>query len=234
MDFSQQDVAVVVVISAVRIYREGLAEGIAAAGGFQALAVAPDRAESVVCACHPVVIVFDIASGSGLETVRSLVVCAPTARVVVLGLEDADSGIVCWAEAGASGFVGRDAPMSELTRVVSATAAGELLCSPAAAAALCGRLATLARPNAAAATTLTRRETQIAGLIEQGMTNKEIAAALFIESATVKNHVHNILGKLGARRRAEAAARIRRLYPELIGRAAGRAADQRVSATPLI
>jgi DNA-binding NarL/FixJ family response regulator len=73
-----------------------------------------------VPSCRPAVVVFDIASGSGLETVRGLVGLAPTTRVVVLGLEDADSDIVSWAEAGASGFVGRDAPMSVLERVGSA------------------------------------------------------------------------------------------------------------------
>lgn len=223
VDGSQQDAAAVVVVSPARIYREGIAEGLSATGRFRPVAVAPAQANALVSSCRPAVVVFDISSESGLEAVRALVGLAPTAPVVVLGLEDADRDIVSWAEAGASGFVGRDAPLSVLERVVTAASAGELLCSPAAAAALCRRLATLARLDATNEAVLTRREAQIARLMEQGLTNKEIASALFIESATVKNHVHNILGKLGARRRAEAAAQIRRLHPELVGMPAQRA-----------
>ncbi len=59
---------------------------------------------------------------------------------------------------------------------------------------------------------LTPREVEIAGLLDDGLTNKEIARRLYIEVATVKNHVHNILEKLGARSRGEAASKIRRMH----------------------
>ena len=107
--------------------------------------------------------------------------------------------------------------MATLIGVVEEAAAGRLLCSPAIAGALRDRLAALAAAERLRATSgLTRREREIAPLVEQGLTNKEIAARLCIEPTTVKNHVHSILGKLGARRRGEAAARMRAQHPGLL------------------
>jgi DNA-binding NarL/FixJ family response regulator len=85
----------------------------------------------------------------------------------------------------------------------------ELVCSPVAAAALLHRVQKSAPSNGDAA--LSPREIQIAQLIERGLMNKEIALELGIELPTVKNHVHRILEKLGAHRRADAAAHVRRV-----------------------
>ena len=89
---------------------------------------------------------------------------------------------------------------------------GEAACSPRVAAALLRRVAdrgARARRLDGEFAPLTSRERQIVALIDEGLSNKEIAARLCIELSTVKNHVHNLLEKLGARGRGEAAARVR-------------------------
>jgi DNA-binding NarL/FixJ family response regulator len=216
----------VLVVSPVRIYRDGVADGLRATGRFEAAATTTTAAAAEAAARRPDVAVFDVATADGLIGVRAILSAVPSMRVVVLGVEQSEEDVIPWAEAGASGFVGRDASLVALARILDAAARGELLCSPSVAAALCDRLASLAELTGIPATAgLTRRERDIARLMETGLTNKEIAARLCIQSATVKNHVHSILAKLGARRRGEAASRIRALYPELL--AAGAPAPAR-------
>jgi DNA-binding NarL/FixJ family response regulator len=211
---STTSVITVLVASDVRIYREGVAEALTAVAGIEAMSTVTAEALATVAAAPPDVVVCDVAAEGGMAIVRALSRC-PT-RVVVLGVDQLQEEVVPWAEAGASGFVGRDASLVGLAAAVEDAARGELSCSPSIARALCDRvaaLATAARP--ADADALTRRERDILALVEVGLTNKEIAARLCIESATVKNHVHSILTKLGVRRRGDAAARLRTLYPEL-------------------
>ena len=101
--------------------------------------------------------------------------------------------------------------MDELVAALESVACGDLICSPSAAGALLRRVATLAheRPQDDRLALLSRREREVVGLIADGLSNKQIAHHLYIELATVRNHVHNILGKLGVHRRGEAAALIR-------------------------
>ncbi len=86
-----------------------------------------------------------------------------------------------------------------------------MLCTPRIAALLLRRVAEAAAPRSSGLERLTPRETEIVDLIEQGLSNKQIARRLSIELATVKNHVHNILEKLEVARRGEAVARVRAL-----------------------
>ena len=115
------------------------------------------------------------------------------------------------AEAGIAGWVTREASVDDLRATVASAAAGEAVFSPRLAASLLRRVAALAseRRVGAQATPLTRRQREILALIDEGLSNKEIARRLSIEVATVKNHVHNILEKLEVTRRAEAAALVR-------------------------
>jgi two-component system, NarL family, nitrate/nitrite response regulator NarL len=117
---------------------------------------------------------------------------------------------VRWAEEGTAGYVPRDAGLADLEACVHSVARGEALYTPRMAAALLRRIAALAaerRPQPPRAK-LTLREREIAALMREGLSNKEIASVLSIEASTVKNHVHNILAKLDVHRRAEAAARL--------------------------
>jgi DNA-binding NarL/FixJ family response regulator len=106
----------------------------------------------------------------------------------------------------------RDGTVDDLVATIESASRGELRCSAKIAAALLRRVADLATERDISKTNarLTRREQENACLVEEGLSNKEIAARLFIEVATVKNHVHNILEKLQVRTRGEAAAAVRR------------------------
>src|SRR4029079_10643624 len=93
----------------------------------------------------------------------------------------------------------------EVVQVIERAVRGETLCSPRLAGELVRKLASLARDRVVepARGQLTRREREVVALIEEDCSNKEIAVRLGIEVATVKNHVHNLLDKLGVSRRAE-------------------------------
>jgi two-component system, NarL family, nitrate/nitrite response regulator NarL len=107
------------------------------------------------------------------------------------------------------GFVGRDGTLAELATAVERALAGEVRCSPKLAALLCERVAALAGRMGDVPSGLTRRERQIADLVADGLSNKEIAIELRIGPATVKNHIHNILEKLHVPRRGAIGSRLR-------------------------
>jgi DNA-binding NarL/FixJ family response regulator len=140
---------------------------------------------------------------------------APGAKLVVFALSEADDDLIACAEAGIGVFVGRDGSPAELVDAVDQAWRGAYAAPPHLTTLLLRRLATLSPGHAAAAAAasssspLTRREREIMPLLERGLSNKEIARLLGTEPATIKNHVHNILGKLQVRRRAQLAARRR-------------------------
>ncbi|HEX7241600.1 MAG TPA: response regulator transcription factor, partial [Longimicrobiaceae bacterium] len=125
-------------------------------------------------------------------------------------VETEDVVLAC-AEAGVSGYVSRGASLDDLVGALRSVARGELVCSPHIAGSLFRRVAALSeRREASPAAVLTPREREILGLIDQGLSNKEISRRLRIELSTVKNHVHNLLEKLQVSRRGAAAACLRR------------------------
>ena len=205
----------VLVVAGVRFYREGLAAALSADGRFTVAGTAADVSEAAgrLDELAPDVVLLDLAGKGGPGVVRRLLAEAPGAQVVALGVTEADDDVLPLAEAGVAGYVTRDGTVDDLLAAVASVAAGETICSPRMTATLLRRVALLARDRRAvaadAARELTRREREIVALIDEGLSNKEIAARLRIELATVKNHVHNILDKLHVRRRAEAAAVVR-------------------------
>lgn len=204
----------VVIVSHVSLYREGLRrilaqeadiEVLAQASSFSAAAQTLDRARAQV-------VLIDLVSATGLDEVRQITARFPEPRFVALGVEE-DAGLIAdCAEAGIAGYVHRCGSVEDLIDTIRCTASGELHCSPAIAAGLMRRVATLASVGASGngRHKLTRREVQVVELLDEGLTNKEIASRLSIAPPTVRNHVHNILDKLGARTRGEAAAIARR------------------------
>lgn len=206
----------VLVVAGVRFYREGLAAALSADARFTVAGTAADPGEAAgrLAELAPDVVLLDLAGNDGPAVVRRLLAQAPGTLVVALGVTEADDDVLPLAEAGVAGYVTRDGTVDDLLAAVESVAAGETICSPRMTATLLRRVALLARDRRAAAADaqreLTRREREIVGLIDEGLSNKEIAARLRIELATVKNHVHNILDKLHVHRRAEAAAAVRR------------------------
>lgn len=155
------------------------------------------------------VVVVDTGGSDGTEAVRQLVVSAH-APIVALGAPDDDEDVIALAELGVLGFVDRDADLDELVAAVIGAARGEPVFPPRIATALLRRVSTLRHwPASSDGAGLTMREREVVELIAEGLSNKEISSRLSIEVATVKNHVHNILEKLGVERRSDAVARLR-------------------------
>jgi two-component system, NarL family, nitrate/nitrite response regulator NarL len=159
---------------------------------------------------EPSVVVVNTATVPPADELHSLALALPAAKIVALGVPTDDDAIVRILEAGAAGFVTAEQSLPDLVAAVEAAATGELKCPPHLAAALVRRVTALAAGGAREANGngLTPRQRQIASLIADGLSNKQIARSLCIERATVKNHVHAIMSKLGITRRDQVAARL--------------------------
>lgn len=205
----------VFVVAEIRLFRDLLSESLArcsevevvgtAATGESALRQLRERTADVV--------MLDARTPDAIASVRMLLNADRGFRVLALSVPELEPQVMRLVEAGVAGYVREDATIGELVQATQSIARGETLCSPRIAAALVRRVAALAaeRETHDPATRLTSREREVVSLIEQGLSNKEIARRLSIELSTAKNHVHNILEKLGAKRRAEAVARISRI-----------------------
>jgi DNA-binding NarL/FixJ family response regulator len=138
----------------------------------------------------------------GVEAIRLLRECAPGIRVLVLTTFDGDSDVLPAVEAGATGYLLKDAPRDELLRAVHAAYLGQAVLAPSVAQKLLGRVRTPVPP----AESLTARELKVLTLVASGTTNREAAKQLFISEATVKTHLLHTYAKLGVRDRAAAVA----------------------------
>lgn len=191
-----------IIVSDVVLYREGLAAGLLRDGRLAVLElvgtadVAPAIARNA-----PDVILLDGAIDDYLDLARKIRASSPGARIVGFGITGGADQLVECAEHGLANFVGSTASLDELLEAVLAALRDEAAFSPHISALICKRLATLASTTKRSLA-LTRREREIAVLIGQGLSNKEIAIDLRIGPSTVKNHVHNILEKLNVRRRS--------------------------------
>jgi two-component system, NarL family, nitrate/nitrite response regulator NarL len=201
----------VFVVVGVRLYREGIAclldrgRGIVLAG----MAGRVDEAAAALAAASPDVILLDLSSRKDLGTVHRLRQEGIDAKIVALGMPEHEDEIIAAAEAGIEGYALRDAPLEDLVAAIGAAVRGDLSCSPSVAGMLLRRVRTqIDRPVQVAdrrASGLTAREADIVALIGEGLSNKQIAAALHLATSTVKNHVHNMMRKLGVSRRTDVA-----------------------------
>jgi two-component system nitrate/nitrite response regulator NarL len=201
----------VFIVGSVRVYREGLARAFDGHATIRVigLAATPQDAVRPVRDLGPDIVLVDLSAPHTLAAARSLSALAPAKLVAVAAPEDERSIVAC-AEAGVVAFVSREATIDDVVTATEAVVRGEAACSPRVAATLLRRVADDARARRHSDfAPLTSRERQVVALIDEGLSNKEIAAQLCIELSTVKNHVHNLLEKLGARGRGEAAARMR-------------------------
>jgi two-component system, NarL family, nitrate/nitrite response regulator NarL len=209
----------VLVVSDVRLVQEGLCTLLTREGGVDVVSAADvANAQAVSERLRPDVVLFDAARQGSVERVRALVASAPAAKVVAFGVSETGEEILALAAAGTAGYLTSSAESAHVVNVLERLMCDELVCSPRAAACLYRRVAALAQtagepacsPDGAGnASVLSRRELQIAHLIDRGLTNKEIGRRLGIEATTVRNHVHNMCEKLKVHRRGEAAARVR-------------------------
>jgi DNA-binding NarL/FixJ family response regulator len=203
----------VFVVGGVRLYCEGVVRLLASDRSLQVLGFGPPDERSLrrIAAAHPRVLVVDSKSALEADAVRKLSAASPGCAVVVIAMKEDENDVFGCAEAGVGGYVREDASAEEFAQSIREIARGEFPCPPRIAAMLFRHVATAAALDRAGVTPshLTAREREIVALIDRGLRNKEIAEALSIEIATVKNHVHHVLGKLGVATRVAAAASLR-------------------------
>lgn len=144
---------------------------------------------------------------AGIARVRN---AAPNARVVVTDVPNGSENVICLVEAGASGFIMKDATVDQLLATIRSVGMGEKVLPGELAAPVFEHIArqVVERPAAGAgkAVRLTWREREVVGLVAQGLSNKEIASRLHLTTYTIKSHVHNVLEKLALHSRLELAA----------------------------
>jgi DNA-binding NarL/FixJ family response regulator len=198
----------VLIVTGVRLYREGLAQLLTARGEFEIIGIESTGRDAVKWLDDPAldVALVDVGIADLHEIASTLGERPMRVPVVALGVADSDSDVLACAEMGIAGYVTRECSIDELAAALHSAADGELICSPRTAGTLIRRVAELAaeRDRRGSAALLTRREREVARLICDDLTNKEIATRLGIEVATVKNHVHSVLDKLRVHRRSEA------------------------------
>lgn len=204
----------VMVLADVQLYREGLTRLLGENESIVVVGAGPTDRECLARIGNerPDVVLLEAGAACQPAFVREIERAAPDAKVLAYGVLDEDRQALSCAEAGVAAFVSGEATGEQLVSTILGVARGEFSCSPRFAAALVQRVRTLAQGLAPAAEDfrLTGRERGILTLIDEGLSNKEIAARLGIEVCTVKNHVHHILEKLHATRRSQAVARSRR------------------------
>jgi DNA-binding NarL/FixJ family response regulator len=161
-------------------------------------------------ALQPDVVLMDVRMPvmDGIEATRHITALDPAPRVLVLTTFDLDEYVYAALQAGASGFLLKDAPAAELVRGVRVVAAGDSLLAPSITRRLIEELApkgaTAARTKPPGLDDLTTKEREVLELLARGLSNAEVAAALFVGEATVKTHVGHVLTKLGVRDRVQA------------------------------
>jgi DNA-binding NarL/FixJ family response regulator len=186
------------------VVRDGLRGMLAAQPYLELAGEAADGAEAVavVARVRPDVVLMDLRMPGmdGVTAIGRLKAEHPEVRVLVLTTYDTDADVVRALEAGATGYLLKDAPREELFRAVRAAARGETVLAPSVATRLVGRMQ---NPAPAA---LSPRELEILRLVAKGATNRQAAAELFISEATVKTHLLHAFGKLGVSDRTAAVA----------------------------
>jgi two-component system, NarL family, nitrate/nitrite response regulator NarL len=201
----------VLLVGDVRLFRELLENAVADEEGLEVVGSAScDVAAMAAGMSEPDVVIADTTSLRVPGGMHALATALPDAKIVAIGVPDDDDSVVALLEAGASGYVTAEQSFTDLVTAVEAASNGELPCPPRLSAALARRIAALAadKKRELGNGGLTPRQREIAALMAAGLSNKQIARRLLIEQATVKNHVHTILVKLGLTRRDQVGRRL--------------------------
>jgi DNA-binding NarL/FixJ family response regulator len=185
------------------VVREGLRGMLAAESDIEVVAEAASGAEAVALfrALRPDVVLMDLRmpGGDGVDAIGKIRASHESGvRIIVLTTFDTDADILRAVEAGAAGYLLKDAPRADLLRAIRAAARGETVLAPVVAGRLVSRVL---RPRPE---TLSARETEVLALVARGMTNFQIGRALFVSEATVKTHLTRACAKLGVTGRTAA------------------------------
>jgi two-component system nitrate/nitrite response regulator NarL len=201
----------VLVVSNVRLYREGVATVLAATGRVKIVdAVGAPDISSLLPNLSVDVVLCDAALLNSHDLAE---ICSNSpAKFIAFAVSEVETDILACAASGVNSFVHQDASSEEILEAIDGALLGELPCPPRIAGILFERLSVLARSHDRwrIPRGFTSRELEVIALLNQGQSNKQIARQLSIGVSTVKNHVHNILEKLNVHRRGEATAALRR------------------------
>ncbi len=201
------DVVSILVVDDHAMFATSLGLALEQERGLSVLGTAATLAEARrwVATSPPDVLLIDhrLPDGLGVQALPELKRLAPRMRIVLMSAAVDDAALVSAIENGASGFLSKSATVDELVQAIRAAAAGEVLVSPALLARLLPRLS---RDRLGVGTELTPREVEVLDVLSQGSSNSDIARELGISVNTVRNHVQNILTKLGVHSKLEALA----------------------------
>lgn len=209
----------VFIVSDIRLYRGGLEE-ILDSNEFLCVVGAASEVEPAITEINrtsPDIVILDMTMIASCEVVGHIRASCPRQKIVALAVADDEQIILACAKAGISGYVSRDATIQQLINTIRGVSNGELYCPRKIAASLIHKLSSTTdkineptkkfdhRRHNSKMSLLTSREQQIASLIFEGFSNKQIANNLSIEISTVKNHVHKIITKFGVCSRTQVA-----------------------------
>lgn len=206
------------IVSDIRFYREGLEENLERHGSIKVVGTTCDIEHTIseISSNAPDVVLIDMTLISSNEIVERLTSSCPGVKFIALAVTEDEDTILACAKAGVLGYVTREASIDQLINTVCGVVKGEIYCPRHIAASLFHKLKSISKasresentiekqPSNQLKVSLTKREKQIAEFLLEGLSNKQIAQNLTIEVSTVKNHVHNILSKIGVHSRAQA------------------------------
>ena len=195
------------------LFREGLVSLISRQPDMQVLGEAGTVAEAVEMARHHkpdlILMDFNLPDGNGLDATRIILAENPQVKIVFLTIYDEDERLFAAVRLGAKGYLLKNIPVAQLLGALHAVERGEPALSPDMVVRLMGELARSPSPEIKPSATdplvqLTARELEVLRELATGASNRAIADHLFISENTVRNHVHNLLEKLGLASRREA------------------------------
>jgi DNA-binding NarL/FixJ family response regulator len=201
------------------MFRSGMRMLLSSQADFEVVGEAADGEEALhKCATlKPDVVLMDLRMPvlDGAAATRRLKASQPAIRVIVLTTFDEDAAIFDGLRAGATGYLLKDAPTDKLYEAIRAAARGETVLQPSVAAKVVAQFTRLSEQTSGWSQglpePLSQRELEILRLMANGATNREIAAQLVLAEGTVKNHVTNILSKLGVTDRTAAAMKAKEM-----------------------
>jgi len=204
------------ILGDVRLHREGLAAQLQGVQSLQVVGAGTlNDALRSLPATPADVALLDMVQLEVATVVAELRRVLRRLRIIALGIREVESEVLACAAAGIDGFIPMDAAISDVVTVVESAMRNELVVSPKVAASLYHSIGSLSSEGEVP---LTQRELQVVELMNRGLSNKEISSRLQIEPCTAKNHVQNIMQKLGVHRRGEAVAKLRGSIGQRFGR----------------
>jgi DNA-binding NarL/FixJ family response regulator len=205
-----------------RLLREALTRILAKKNDLEIVGAAPNtpNALQTIVEISPTILLFDpVDLRSGLAFLRMMREAAPGVRIIMIGMEENTELLLAAVREGIAGYLLMEASASEIVAAVRFVIKGGAVCPPEMCQALFSHIAmprvSIPSFEIQAEFGLTRREQQLMEMVGRGLSNKEIASELNLSEQTVKNHIHRMLRKVGARNRLQAVenCRVRGFLP---------------------